>query len=249
VITNNHAINYGGGIYISENATLLANEIVRNSVTYGGGGVGIGYSAHVILEGNRIAENQSSYGGGIEVDNAVVTATKNLIIQNISNSAWMISGNNALVNGENNVLLRNSEVAVKVYSSQVNLTHTTIVSNTGNAINLQYNAVLNLNNSLIAFNGNGIYYAGGCTVNGSNNLFWNNHTNTFSGTNFIVGNPLLAMDGYHLTSDSPAIDAGMNAAVLEDIDGDKRPILSGFDIGADEWMINVFLPLILKNFP
>lgn len=40
---------------------------------------------------------------------------------------------------------------------------------------------------------------------------------------------------YHLTSDSRNIDAGIGVDVENDIDGDPRPLGSGFDIGADEY--------------
>ncbi|MFC1635783.1 hypothetical protein ACFL5Z_13170 [Planctomycetota bacterium] len=36
---------------------------------------------------------------------------------------------------------------------------------------------------------------------------------------------------YHLSSDSRIIDAGMDAGVYIDIDGDLRPLDDGFEIG------------------
>jgi hypothetical protein len=56
----------------------------------------------------------------------------------------------------------------------------------------------------------------------------------------------LAADGYHLTRSSPAIDRGIAAGVLTDIDGDSRPMGSGYDLGADEFRFKVYLPLIRK---
>lgn len=51
-----------------------------------------------------------------------------------------------------------------------------------------------------------------------------------------------------LRLDSPCIDAGMDAGVAIDINGDPRPMVLGYDIGADEFRIReVVLPLIIKR--
>jgi hypothetical protein len=44
-------------------------------------------------------------------------------------------------------------------------------------------------------------------------------------------------DDYHLTIDSPCIDSGTDAGVYTDIDGEERPWGSGFDMGADEFVL------------
>ena len=53
---------------------------------------------------------------------------------------------------------------------------------------------------------------------------------------------------YHLGPRSNAIDAGVDAGVTVDIDGDMRPIHDGFDIGADELTAYlVYLPLLRRD--
>lgn len=54
---------------------------------------------------------------------------------------------------------------------------------------------------------------------------------------------------YHIGPDSATVDAGVN----DDIDGDSRPFdgdsdgVDKFDIGADEYVRRIYLPLMLKN--
>jgi hypothetical protein len=57
---------------------------------------------------------------------------------------------------------------------------------------------------------------------------------------------------YHLQASSVAIDAGVNAGVTTDIDGEARPDRCFYDIGADEFITGeqceqVYLPLVLRN--
>jgi hypothetical protein len=69
---------------------------------------------------------------------------------------------------------------------------------------------------------NGIDWSGGVTTSGD---FW--------------GDPaFLDPDNgdYHIGSGSAAIDAGVDAGVYVDIDGEERPYGAEFDLGADEWL-------------
>jgi hypothetical protein len=44
------------------------------------------------------------------------------------------------------------------------------------------------------------------------------------------------------------VDAGVNACVTTDYDGNPHPIEPGFDSGAYERWIYVYLPLLMKNY-
>ena len=71
-------------------------------------------------------------------------------------------------------------------------------------------------------------------------------TPTFTATNPITGDPKLSAT-YHLQPGSAAIDAGVDAGVVTDLDGDPRPNGTAPDIGADEFSIyEIFLPAIQR---
>lgn len=81
------------------------------------------------------------------------------------------------------------------------------------------------------------------------NLFYSNTNNGETGTIYWTGNPLLVdlFNGdFHLQPGSAAIDKVSGGLITTDIDGQPRPIGSGIDLGADEYGLSTFLPLILR---
>ncbi len=108
-----------------------------------------------------------------------------------------------------------------------------------------------LTNTILVSHSVGITVTTGSTATLNGVLWYSNTANTGgAGTttvmNPILGNPAFAPDGYHLTSRSAAIDAGVDAGITTDIDSQPRPI-GRPDLGADEWGTKVFLPLTLKQ--
>ncbi len=72
-------------------------------------------------------------------------------------------------------------------------------------------------------------------------------TPVFQAVNPLTGDPKLDAT-YHLQAGSAAIDAGVDAGVTTDIDGEARPWGAGYDIGADEFrQWYVYLPLVLRR--
>ncbi|MGQ9709378.1 MAG: right-handed parallel beta-helix repeat-containing protein [Anaerolineae bacterium] len=247
VITNNFARFYGGGVYVAGGtAVITANEVLSNRVTNGGGGLYFANGAAAWLHGNRIAENTANYGGGLEVDNAVLTATANLVLSNDAASAWIASGGSGWTTAVNNVVVGNKDAFDIRGSHSADLMHNTVALNDGEAVIVQFSAVATLTDNIIAHNDSGVQVSG-ATASGSYNLFWDN-TSTFTGDHAVWADPMLAPDGYHIGFGSGAIDAGVNAGIVTDVDGDRRPIGAGYDIGADERRFEVYLPLVLRNY-
>ncbi|MBN1810734.1 MAG: hypothetical protein JXA14_02750 [Anaerolineae bacterium] len=103
-----------------------------------------------------------------------------------------------------------------------------------------------LTNTIIAGHSSvGITVTAGSTATLEATLWYNSGPDTGGGGNIeidagnIYKDPAFAdptTRDYHLTFDSPAVDAGVNAGVTTDIDGDTRPWPTGgpCDIGADE---------------
>jgi hypothetical protein len=101
----------------------------------------------------------------------------------------------------------------------------------------------------------GITVTAGSTVTLAATLWHSNGTDTggggtvISSTN-VYGDPAFADPSawdYHIGADSKAIDAGVDAEIKTDIDGDSRPAGAGYDIGADEFWHKIYLPLVLRN--
>lgn len=68
----------------------------------------------------------------------------------------------------------------------------------------------------------------------------------FVAINSLTGDPKLDTT-YHLQGGSAAIDAGVDAGVTTDIDGESRVDYAPPDIGADEFTTyHIYLPLVLR---
>ena len=68
-------------------------------------------------------------------------------------------------------------------------------------------------------------------------LLWWNTSEAYTGANAVHGDPLFvnrALGDFRIAPGSAAVDAGIDAGVAADTEGDPRPGCGGFDLGADE---------------
>jgi uncharacterized repeat protein (TIGR01451 family) len=212
----------GGGVYLTGEAITLRDNIIQRNVAnqychpvagcHDGFGGGMYLSGPATLINNIITDNRAGdVGSGIYVVGASPNLYHNTIANNTGGSGWDGTG----------------VYVVEGLSGQV--------------------AQPKLYNTIIANQATGVYVSGGAlnvaTIDGV--LWWGNSADTSGGGGFTItneappGNPAFVNPGgydYHITGPgSAAIDAGINAGITDDVDGESRPHYDGYDLGADEW--------------
>ena len=226
----------GGGLFGEFSTVRLERSRLENNVASGGGmlaGFGGGAyfyesdleaSATLWLSNTVSTSSDWGRGGGLYVvGTRPFTLTNCVLADNRAHDASGASGSGLWVDGAPGVLL-----------------HPTIARNQdGEGITADDTATVTITNAIIAGHSVGIRVMGNSTVT-VNSILWHDNvsdTDSVTGTilvnNDLTGDPDFA-DGYHINVASAAIDRGVNAGVSEDIDGDPRPMGSGYDLGADE---------------
>jgi len=241
---NNNGSN-GGAIYLSAaRATIKGNLIYGNQGGHGGGvGIASG-SAPAILSGNWIWGNSAESGGGVYIWYNPTRLDNNFIVEN-----------QATRDG----------AGIYVYEAKPVLVHNTLARNIGgdgSGVFVGVSAEVALTNTIIVSHTVGITVVSGSTATLEATLWgsgaWGNGTDwggggaIFTGTVDIWGDPVFVDPGggdYHISPDSAAVNAGVDAGVTTDVDGDPRPVGSGYDIGADEYVAFLYLPVAVKSHP
>ncbi|MBN1221175.1 MAG: right-handed parallel beta-helix repeat-containing protein [Anaerolineae bacterium] len=248
-----------GGAHIYYHSTaILNNNRVANNISEGGlgGGLLIDSESDVTLNSNTIISNTAAgdfgNGGGLLFAyGSTGELTNNLIADNKSSRG---SG-------------------LDVWGSQVKLLHTTIAHNCGGdstgiivVPDTDGNsATITVTNTILVSHTVGISVASGCTATleatlwgtdtWANQVDWGGAGNIVTGSVNVWAEPGFTDPGngdYHLLEMSAARDVGIDAGVRTDIDGQPRPFGSGYDLGADEYVVasfgpRAYLPVVLKQ--
>lgn len=250
----------GGGIY-SVSYSTQAQPIIENCLIAGnlaagddisdpgrGGGVYLQHSSPTLSKctiiGNYAVGSPGSqgYGGGIACcDTASPQIINSLIAGNIA-----VSGNDGR-EGADGTEFSGAGLGAGIYcreNSSPTVTNCTIADNRNS-----------LDRADAGQGGAGIVVLENSTPNLTNVILWGNipaqvgsdagqvdiSFSDVQGGYIGAGNmnadpQFLGAGDYHLTPDSPCIDMGTSTgAPVDDLDGDDRPQMGGYDIGADEY--------------
>jgi uncharacterized repeat protein (TIGR01451 family) len=223
---------YGGGLFLwySDAATVSGNTFSANTATKAGGGLHLDHSDATTVSGNTFSANTADqHGGGLNMTASNATLINNVVADNQANTAG--SG-------------------ISIWGSAPRLLHTTIARNSGgdgSGVYVTNNSAAELVNTVLVSHSVGIYVAAGSRADLEGTLWgsgaWANTTDrsgpgTINHSDDHTGDPAFvnpAAGDYHIGFGSAVIDAGADAGVSTDIDGDPRPIGPGYDLGADEW--------------
>ena len=249
----------GGGIEINAGEVFLVDNLIHDNNATSGGGVSVG-DAEVIMIGNTLLDNGAFFGGGLQVgNNGRVTMEGNKIIGSeagANQGPGILIWEAGVVHGRNDIIARNfsgqgdGEGILVDFGASLSARHWTVAGNDSYGVKSNGGDV-SLTNTIVASHTAAALHGAGLAANTS--LFYGNSSDCGGGAsciNSLTGDPKFIdpdADDYHIGSGSAAIDAGIDAGVTTDIDGDSRPALFGFDIGADEFGYWSFVPVLLNQ--
>ena len=227
----------GGGVF-HEFGTLSIedSEFNINSAGQSGGGLFV-RNGDLYMRDTHFNKNGAGTGGGVDLIRARAWMTNTIFFENGATSygSAIDTGGSIAHLWHTSLTLdgfNNSAVYVGYGTfgpSTVYMTNTLAVSHsvaisTGTVLNT---AVLNG----VLWNGNGQNTGGGGTI---------------TVTNAYTGSADFEFEGFTIGANSAAINRGVPSPVSTDFGGDPR--LGAPDLGADEYVIFIFLPLTLRNF-
>jgi hypothetical protein len=265
----------GGGLSAEYWDGTVQDNVFRDNLAGGsgngqGGGIQL-YRSPALVSGNTLRGNRATptggFGGGIYAELEGLTLTSNRVFSSTAQFGAICISSAPRFTMTNNVIAQNVGDGVVLrgnasYPTTGALLHNTVAQNGEHGVYVGcYNSgysTITLTNNIIVSHTVGIFLYEPATgepnrVTASHTLFFDTITNTvgsvITSTGETIGDPLfvnLADLNYHIQRRSPAVDAGIDARVFTDMDGDLRPMGGGPDIGADEWRwLRLFLPVVL----
>jgi hypothetical protein len=235
----------GAGLSLAGSAATVSDNVIQgNAASDRAGGVQAFMGSPVLLRNIVRYNSARNYGGGLHFQWGAPILINNVIADNHVEQAGSTGS------------------GLSITGAQLNMSHNSIAHNTGGDGSGVYvvdmfdwgQPVVFMTNTILVNQPVGLSVNGFSTVT-VNGLLWydtpitvsQDMTATVAVHNPFTGNPSFMADGYHLASNSAAIDQGVNSGVADDIDRQSRPKGIGYDLGADEYRPReVFLPLLRK---
>jgi uncharacterized repeat protein (TIGR01451 family) len=219
--------------------------------------ISISGSITPVVSGFAVTRGSATDGAGIYVDALTATLSSNAIYRNTAtNSGAGVYVRSGVVALQNNVIYSNTAAnggGIHVYSGTTFVENNTVYGNTagtqGGALYNAPGATARVTNTIFANNAAGGFdiYNAGVTITMDYNDVSNDTSNVPIGSNSITATPQFvnaSAGDFHLSASSPAIDRGTTlSTVRTDYEGDVRPQIGGYDIGADELQATASLQL------
>lgn len=265
-----NAAEWGGGVY-QLHGTLDARDAtfyLNRATDYLGGGLRI-YDATAALERILFLENYAlnSNGGALAINRGDVHLRRSVLQSNGADgegSAIHVMGLGCVTPASiaNNFILHNDPLdagsgsSLYVTGNCAEVTHNTFARDTEDSIAVYAadGSILTLTNNILSNFGTGIRrpVAGTGVVTATHTLYHSNlvdYDAAVVNVNALYGDPAFVSPpyDYHIRRHSVALDAGAAVPLSEDFDGDGRPMNGGYDVGADEYPAEIYLPLVLRG--
>jgi uncharacterized repeat protein (TIGR01451 family) len=231
-LLNGYVSDSGGGIRASGATVVLARDRIYGNTAVGspGGGIYLFNSDVTIVDSHIYANMTTGFGGGLYARQTDFDLTNNVLADNLATSGgdgiFVDSLSGSYGEMRHNTIADNGEVGVRV-SNQFNvvMTNTILSGHTVAGIEATGAAVVTADHTLLR--------ATDTLATGTGSVV---DTATFTGDPRFV-DP--AGWDYHIRPGSAAFDAGVEAGVTVDIDGDLRPMGHAPDVGADELRVEL----------
>ena len=266
-VANVGGLAFGGGMNINYTTVTVDRTQIVDNLAHSGGSSSGGSAGLVSGGGIYVASYASPGSGSLTLTNSIIA--ENAVQVGSSGTSSLSAGAGMTIQAstadivhctfDNNKFITPGKAgqAISVEGSGgptgvagvINIWHTiisnhvnTVWPNDTSALTVYETSTANLNYVMFYGNSNNTNLNNQPVVHGTINQ---THTMTPS---IPIGyvSPGSPMYNYHITSTSPAVDQAIGSSLTIDIDRQIRPVGAAADIGADEFQILMFLPLIIR---
>lgn len=223
IIEANSLVN--AGIFMTSSGPIIKNNIISDAILCGIWGIWCSDSSSPIISGNKIIGNQDE---AISINESNATIMNNWLICSPIGISGISIGGASKVKIANNIIEDSGNEGIGI--NITNSSNITVFNNTinthGKGLTEEGSTAIVMNNIITGNNGYGVHISNSSTM--SYNDVWgnaNNYYNCSPSDYDISENPLFVDESrsdYHLTPESPCIDAGNPDPQYNDLDGSRN---------------------------